>query len=635
MKFTYFFLIFSITFGLNKSLDFVPQDQNTGLSFVKLGNARVAYDSYTILYHFDLTQYFNLTKHVEDMSHILKVRCRELESKTCKTMLDELIVHISHMKRDELDILAYQQKHDGRRKRALEFVGGFFNWAFGLLDADAAREYDAKIQNLAGNSQRFHKILKDQTILIRESLQLNNNTINDLRQAISKFTSTVRYYFAYAHDAHNYLTSEIAVNECVTLADLIITEHRRFSQQILRCLEEVISGKIIQLIPEDRLTQDLYEVEKLLKENQKLPIDFKLENPLHIFKYSKTLSSLYGNRLLMEISIPIVERETYSAFEIIPIPIVVNNNTMIIKPATQYILLNNDAKEYIPISEKEFRNSKFNLRGERIIKPAENAYLDFSQNCEIGIFINPQKDNIIKYCDIKFIPTSNYFVSLNNNDLFFLNIVKKVTLIEYCPNTQPNFTEITGNGLVTLNRDCRVVTDKISIRPRSNYRFDSSEIITLANHSHNAIYESIFEKLQLNLSSPIPMIDDNVLIQDYSVDYKKLVSKADKLIEKANLEHKWSEMSTADFIVTRNSFGFTLIVAIIIIILIIAIVFYFYKRFFNIDTWEKLASVLGRNYIDRIPRLFVRTDMDSDRIQRGSLVHMEQPSSSDLAVEIE
>lgn len=132
-----------------------------------------------------------------------------------------------------------------------------------------------------------------------------------------------------------------------------------------------------------------------------------------------------------------------------------------------------------------------------------------------------------------------------------------------------------------------------------------------------------------------PLIDDNVLIQDYSVDYKKLVSKADKLIEKADLEHKWSEMSTADFIVTRNSFGFTLIVAIIIIILIIAIVFYFYKRFFNIDTWEKLASVLGRNYIDRIPRLFVRTDMDSDRIQRGSLVHMEQPSSSDLAVEIE
>lgn len=309
----------------------------------------------------------------------------------------------------------------------------------------------------------------------------------------------------------------------------------------------------------------------------------------------------------MEITIPIVEREIFSAFQIIPIPVVVNNATMVIRPSTQYVLLNNDAKEYIPITDNEFISSKFNLRGERIIQPAENSYLDFSHNCEIGILMNPQRANILKYCDIKLVPTLNYFISLNNNDLFFLRISKKVTLIEYCPNSQPNFFEYTKSGHLTLNKDCRVVTDKISIRPRSNYRFDSSEVITLANHSHNAIYEGIFDHMQLNFNISLPDLHENILIQDHSGDYNKLVQKADKLIVKAKLERKWSEIRSNNIAVTKFSFGFTTFMALLIISIIIATVIYFYKKFFNIDTWEKLAEVLGRKHADRIPQMFVRT----------------------------
>lgn len=160
------------------------------------------------------------------------------------------------------------------------------------------------------------------------------------------------------------------------------------------------------------------------------------------------MSTLFGSRILMEVTIPIVERQKYTAYEIIPIPITTNNNTIIIKPSTQYVLLNDDAKDYIPISSKEYLRSKENLGGEKIVKPAENAHLDFSENCEISIFMHPQRKTILKLCDFKIIPTSNYFISINFNDLYYLQIVI---------NNHGILSPLSGqnSGLLTLNKDCR------------------------------------------------------------------------------------------------------------------------------------------------------------------------------------
>lgn len=246
--------------------------------------------------------------------------------------------------------------------------------------------------------------------------------------------------------------------------------------QILRCLEEVVSGKITQLIPKERLTSDLFQLEKILREDQKLPIDFTIEDPLHIFKYSKIASTLYGERIFLEVTIPIVERQKYTAYEIIPIPVTINNYTIILKPSAKYILLNDDAKDYIPISIVEYTQSKTNLCGEKIITPAENPHLDFTENCEISIFMYPQKKNTIKLCDYKVIPTSNYFVSINSNNLYFLQIIKPLTIIEYCRQSPAKMHEINTSGLLTLDGECRFKTDKISLRSRSNYNYNSSDI---------------------------------------------------------------------------------------------------------------------------------------------------------------
>lgn len=604
--------------------NFEEQDQRVGLTFIRLSQARISYDSYTILYHLDITRYKALTQLVEQYIEQADQATKMINDETVKMMIRHFKTQLHHMKRDESDIEAYQQ--NVRKRRAIEVVGSFLNWAFGLMDAEKARDYSNHLNILGQDNKRFHNLFREQTLLVKEVIEMNNKTKSHFDDQLRKLYTSIRSYFQNNKSYQKQLETELVFSESMIIADSIATEHRRISKQILHCLEEVVSGKITQLVPKEHLFNDLVEVQSLLKENQKLPINFHIENPLHIFKYSQVSASLFENRLLLEVTIPIIEREVYTVYKIVPIPTVIHNNTVIINPSINYILLNDQAEEYIPITLGEFSKGIFNLHGEKIIKPAENAHMDYNDNCEISIFRNPSKQAFSKFCDIKIIPTSNYFVSLNNNDMFYVQISKPLMITEYCFKKPSTFHEIKTSGLLQLDRRCRIVTDKVSLRPRANYRFDSKNIIVLANSTQNTTFQSITERINLLMNVSIPRIERNILISDYTTDFNNLVNKADDLIEKAKLDSKWKQMEYIHSQNSKKSFTFTGFMALIIIILIIFIVWFFYTRFFKLDTWVTLAKKLGDGNVHDIPRLFVHDIGSSRQELNGSMIQIEQPN---------
>lgn len=174
------------------SYDF--QNSTTGLTFVKLAKARISYDTYTILYHIDISQYKSLTTIIENFVKDADEECSRLKtSENCKIMIERINILLGHMKRDEIDIEAYQQKAHSmdRQKRAIEFVGDFFHWAFGLMNAATAREYEEMIIDLQRDNSRIHDVIQKQTILIKEMLSINNETTRALSKQIERIKFTV------------------------------------------------------------------------------------------------------------------------------------------------------------------------------------------------------------------------------------------------------------------------------------------------------------------------------------------------------------------------------------------------------------------------------------------------------------
>lgn len=95
MKFQTLLILLSTFIGNNLSLDFVPQDQNTGLTFVKLAKAKISYDSYTIVYHLDISQYLNLTVMIERFISFGWRECTRLKSETCNDLLTRVTTQLA------------------------------------------------------------------------------------------------------------------------------------------------------------------------------------------------------------------------------------------------------------------------------------------------------------------------------------------------------------------------------------------------------------------------------------------------------------------------------------------------------------------------------------------------------------
>lgn len=292
------FLIIACT-GYISPLNFEARDQQTGLTFVKLAKSRISYDTYTILYHFDISQYKNLTTIIKNFLNEAEKE-NKINSSVGKLLIEKARILLTYMQRDEIDIEAYQQKPAIRQKRAKEFVGDFLHWAFGVMNAETARQYEEKIAILEDDNNRKHNLEEEQTILIKEVLAINNKTTSVLIEQMDRLKNNVQDYLNYAHSDAKWVRGEVAFSESILIVKILETEHHRLTQQILKCLEDVVSGKITQLIPKENLIKDLFYIEKLLREDQKLPIDFSVEDPLHIFEYSKLVSTLYGDRILME-----------------------------------------------------------------------------------------------------------------------------------------------------------------------------------------------------------------------------------------------------------------------------------------------------------------------------------------------
>lgn len=102
-----------------------------------------------------------------------------------------------------------------------------------------------------------------------------------------------------------------------------------------------------------------------------------------------------------------------------------------------------------------------------IISPNNPIFHDFRDNCEMSLKLNYHGDNVSKFCYIRTIPTTNYFISLGSPSEYFISLANPTTLLEICTD-KPIFSKrITSSGFSRRRglrqkrwreRDIRIIT---------------------------------------------------------------------------------------------------------------------------------------------------------------------------------
>lgn len=93
-------------------------------------------------------------------------------------------------------------------------------------------------------------------------------------------------------------------------------------QDLMETLQNSIDGKISKVIPADRLEDKLKYIQLNMGMDKKLPVDIERESVYHLYKIVSIKVTLINEKILIELNIPVVERENYTSFicKAIPTP---------------------------------------------------------------------------------------------------------------------------------------------------------------------------------------------------------------------------------------------------------------------------------------------------------------------------
>lgn len=164
--------------------------------YTELAKTYISYTKWHICFYHDLEYYYDQINKFETCLEHMKDICDKLYNYTaCKITNEQFTEHLLQMQFDLATVESFRSvKTENRRKKRapFEFVGKIYNMAFGIMHAESARQYDQKINELIDEQGITHELMKEQTILINNTVNLNRQTFENVKQNIQKLEEKVK-----------------------------------------------------------------------------------------------------------------------------------------------------------------------------------------------------------------------------------------------------------------------------------------------------------------------------------------------------------------------------------------------------------------------------------------------------------
>lgn len=314
---------------------FEEKNTTTGLIFAELFKAHVSYDSFKLTYYIDLKSFSTLESRIGkviDSTHIL---CKRTQNSACNITISQLKQQLTTITNEWETTKMMEQRH----KRAVcNFCGKFGHWFSGYMDIDSAKAYDEKINELQRVATTQHLALTNQTLIVETLVNGNLKTQQMIEQHLKQLNDRQNVLINGINEQLDQTSNRISIQECTTIISLLVDEHNRMLNNIHKCMEHVRTGRIPALVSKRQLINDIKLIASSLKVNQKLPIDILSENILHIFKFTTIRSTLFSD---------------YTLYKLVPVPVTLAENTVIIKPTFNFFLLNTEGTKFIQLSQQQ------------------------------------------------------------------------------------------------------------------------------------------------------------------------------------------------------------------------------------------------------------------------------------------
>lgn len=362
-----------------------------------------------------------------------------------------------------------------RQKRGwFDGVGKGAKEVFGIMDSDDAKHYDQEIQKLSLNEDYLKNLIRNQTTI----QEITSNIIRRDEAKLNKVIELLQHNMQHLEGKDD--VGKTHMYTSMTMQALtLMTSYTEMQNAIVNMLTMVFHGKIPPtIITRSQLKKQLDIISKNIEHHLMVPGNDQKGHISQLYTMLGAKVRVVPDRLLIRIKIPLICREYYKLYHILPVPFSMQNSLKTIVPSTAYIAINLKQDHYYMLSMEDKQNCKSydeDLIICRQIQPLYNVQTNHTQ-CEMSIILDPKSAH--RNCKIISIDKPQVWTALaeDNNYLFTM---RQQTSISIICNANTQHCTLDGSGILTIQPQCIIKSGTLEISARNMMTSDTAPVILL------------------------------------------------------------------------------------------------------------------------------------------------------------
>lgn len=199
------FYIMLNVWALTIAIQYEPTENESGLIFKEIGEINLSYDSYTMTFDFNLTEFYMIPLEINNVLKKIRRKCKnESEINVCIGFLELLEVRESNMNKN-LKVLESLRKVKRAKRGLVNFVGRAMNFLFGVSDDEVEEKFNRDIE-------KINQIGELNLVLVKDILKNQNKTFQMIFQKFNETEIRNNRVFEYLLKNDNFKSKIIMID---------------------------------------------------------------------------------------------------------------------------------------------------------------------------------------------------------------------------------------------------------------------------------------------------------------------------------------------------------------------------------------------------------------------------------------
>ncbi|CAB3241580.1 unnamed protein product [Arctia plantaginis] len=295
----------------------------------------------------------------------------------------------------------------------------------------------------------FIQLYRKQTSVI----EVEYNILKRSEESIVKQHKIINNHLNYLDRITNTLEKEIdvlSIQQEFTLAAFaainMIHNLKRIQESFLDTITNLYHGQFnLHLLSPNQLRTELQIVSSQLSKEVVLPVDNIQVNLYKIYKLLKVKARMTDKYFIFEISLPLISRDMFQLYHLIPVPIQLNRMMITIKPLSEYIAINLRRDTYMSASHNDLQ----------ICEYQEDTYLCHMHGPVMSLNLEEKFCEKTDSSTCNMIKTSceNKWIRLHDLSTYFYFCCNSYSIKIICDN-EIQTRQVSKAGIIQLTRQC-------------------------------------------------------------------------------------------------------------------------------------------------------------------------------------